>query len=205
MDPVKVCGIIGSPNKNGNVDLLVSQVLHGARSQGAETQRFYLNDLDIKPCQDCSADPYPAYCLFDDDMALIHAALDLCDAIVLGTPVYFDTVSAQTKLMIDRCNCLMPYVKRPDGTYGFERRMEKRKQGAFVAVAGTAQEFDTILVTVKGFFDWANIELVETILYGHDDIELGGVRQDEERMAHAFEVGVALARRSGATRSREAA
>jgi hypothetical protein len=125
MNPVEICGIVGSPNKNGNVDLLVSRVLHGAKSQGVETQKLYLNDMDIKACQDCSTDPYPAYCLIDDDMGEIHAALDLC-------------------------NCLMPYVEGPDGTYGFERRMKKRKQGIFVAVAGTAQEFDTILVTVKG-------------------------------------------------------
>jgi multimeric flavodoxin WrbA len=204
MSRTRICGIVGSPNKNGNVDLLVSQVLRGARSQGAETQKLYLNDMDIKSCQDCPADPYPAYCLFDDDMTEIYAALDLCDAIVLGTPVYFDTVSAQTKLMIDRCNCLMPYVKRSDGTYGFERRMEKRKKGVFIAVAGTAQAFDTILVTVKGLFDWANIELVETIFYGHDDVDLGGVRNDEQRMAQAFDVGVALAKRRSTTRSQAA-
>lgn len=201
MNPIEICGIVGSPNKNGNVDLLVSRVLQGAKSQGADTQKLYLNDLDIEACQDCSTDPYPAYCLIDDDMAEVHAALDLCDGIVLGTPIYFDTVSAQTKLMIDRCNCLMPYVEGPDGTYGFQRRMKKRKQGVFVAVAGTAQEFDTVLVTVKGWFDWANIELVETILYGHDSVELGEVRKDEERMAQAFEVGVRLAKASGGARS----
>jgi multimeric flavodoxin WrbA len=201
MSPVEICGIVGSPNKNGNVDLLVSQVLQGAKSRGADTQKLHLNDLDIEPCQDCATDPYPAYCLLDDDMAEVHAALDLCDGIVLGTPIYFDTVSAQTKLMIDRCNCLMPYVERPDGTYGFERRMQKRKQGVFVAVAGTAQEFDTVLVTVKGWFDWANIELVETILYGHDSVELGEVSKDEERMAQAFEVGVRLAKASGGAQS----
>lgn len=48
---MKVCGIIGSPKKNGNVDLLVSQVLKGAASQGAQTSKIYLNDLNIKPCK----------------------------------------------------------------------------------------------------------------------------------------------------------
>jgi len=98
---MKVCGIVGSPKKNGNVDLLVSQVLKGATSQGARTQKIYLNDLNIKPCQSCGVDPHPKYCLFDDDMKLIYDALESYDAIVLGSPVYFDTVSSQTKLMID--------------------------------------------------------------------------------------------------------
>lgn len=189
---MKVCGIVGSPKKNGNVDLLVSQVLTGAGSQGAKTHKIYLNDLSIKPCQSCGVDPYPKYCLFDDDMTLIYDALESCDVIVLGSPVYFDTVSAQTKLMIDRSNCLLPYVKRPDGTYSFERRIEKRKKGVFIAVAGTDQEFNTILTTVKGFFNWANTELVKTVLYSHDDNEIGSVRKDKERMTQVFEIGARI-------------
>jgi multimeric flavodoxin WrbA len=189
---MKLCGIVGSPNKNGNVDLLVSQVLKGASNQGAKTLKIYLNDLNVKPCQSCGVDPYPKYCLFDDDMKPIYDALESCDVIVLGSPVYFDTVSAQVKLMIDRCNCLMPYVKQADGTYGFERRMKNRKKGVFIAVAGAQQEFDTILTTVKGFFNWADIELIETILYPNDSNELGGVRNNEKRMTQAFEIGVRI-------------
>lgn len=71
---MKICGIVGSPNKNGNVDLLVSQVLKGASSQGAETHKIYLNDLNIKSCQSCGVDPYPRYYLFDDDMKLVYDA-----------------------------------------------------------------------------------------------------------------------------------
>jgi len=196
---MKVCGIVGSPRKNGNVDLLVSQVLKGASSQGAEASKIYLNDLQIKPCQSCGVDPYPKYCLFDDGMKEVYAALMSCDIIVLGSPVYFDTVSAQTKLMIDRCNCLMPYVERPNGTSGFERRIPKRKKGVFIAVAGIDQEFNTIQPTIKGFFNWANIELVETILYPHDDNELGGVKNNKEKMNQAFEIGVQIARQERQT------
>jgi multimeric flavodoxin WrbA len=128
-------------------------VLKGASSQGAETSKLYLNDMRIKPCQSCGIDPRPKYCLFDDGMKEIYQALDSYDVTILGSPVYFDTVSAQTKLMIDRCNCLMPYVERPDGTAGFERRIKKIKKGVFIAVAGTEQEFGTVQATVKGFFN----------------------------------------------------
>jgi multimeric flavodoxin WrbA len=190
---MNVCGIIGSPKKNGNVDILVSQVLKGASSQGAETCKVYLNDLQIKPCQSCGVDPHPKYCLFEDDMKTIYTLLQSCDAIVLGSPVYFDTVSAQTKLMIDRCNCLMPYVERADGTFGFERRMKKRKKGVFIAVAGSEQEFNTVQTTIKGFFNWANVELADTLLYQHDDNVLGGVKNDKEKMDKALEIGVRLA------------
>lgn len=126
-------------------------------------------------------------------MKAIYDALKSYDAVVLGSPVYFDTVSAQTKLMIDRCNCLMPYTKRPDGTFGFERRMRKRKKGVFVAVAGADQEFNTIQTTIKGFFNWANIEQTETILHAHSDGELGNVKSSEKKMSEAFQAGVRLA------------
>ena len=191
---MNVCGIIGSPKKNGNVDLLVSQVLKGASDQGAKTRKIYLNELRIKPCQSCGVDPYPEYCLFDDDMKEVYDALQSCDAIVLGSPVYFDTVSAQAKLMIDRCNCLMPYVERPDGTSGFERRLKKQKKGAFIAVAGTDQEFNTIQTTVKGFCNWANIKLFETIHYTPDDNEIGSVKSNKEMMDKAFHIGIRLAK-----------
>jgi multimeric flavodoxin WrbA len=194
MTAFKVCGIVGSPKKGGNTDLLVSQVLEGARSEGAMVEKIYLNDLRIKPCQSCGVDPNPKFCLFDDDMKVIYSALESSDAIVLGSPVYFDTVSAQTKLMIDRSNCLMPYVTKPDGSSGFVRRIEKRKKGVFIAVAGTGQEFDTILTTVKGFFHWADIELMETILYRHDDSELGSVKNKKRKKNEAIEVGSRLVR-----------
>jgi multimeric flavodoxin WrbA len=189
---LRICGIVGSPNKNGNVDILVSQVLEGAKSRGAEVEKAYLNDMEIKPCQDCGKDPYPKYCFFEDDMAKVYSMLETCDAVVLGSPVYFDTVSAQVKLMIDRSNCLMPYTKLPDGNYGFVKRVGKKKKGVFIAVAGVGQKFETMLAPVKGFFNWANVELAETILYPHSTETYGGVKNDESMMKKAFQVGTRL-------------
>lgn len=192
---MRICGIIGSPKKNGNVDILVSEVLRGAKSVGARTRKIYLNDLHVKPCQSCGINPYPKDCVLRDDMDKIYAELELCDAVVLGSPVYFDTVSAQVKLVIDRCNCLTPYVKGPNGRSSFKHRKRKPKQGVFVAVGGANQNLVPIMATVRGFFNWANIEPVKDITYMHDDDELGGVRRTKEKMREAFEAGVRIARR----------
>lgn len=189
---MKICGLVGSPNKKGNVDLLVSQVLEGGKSQGSEVEKIYLNDLAIKPCQDCGEDPYPKYCFFEDDMKKVYDVLESFDAVILGSPVYFDTVSAQVKLMIDRSNCLMPYSRLSDGRFGFVRRIRKKKKGIFIAVAGSEQEFEAILTTVRGFFNWANIELIETILYSHSDEAFGGVKYDRNLMEKCFQAGVKL-------------
>lgn len=191
---MKITGFIGSPCKNGNVDLLVSQVLKGAATQGAETSEIYLNCLRIQPCQSCGIDPYPKHCLFDDDMSQIYDALETSDIIVLGSPVYFDTVSAQVKLMIDRSNCLMPCIKKDDGTFGFAQRLKKKKKGIFVAVSGTDQDYKAILATIKGFFNWTNTTLEEIIYYAHDDNELGNVKNDRARMKQAFELGIRVSK-----------
>jgi len=186
---MKITGFVGSPCRNGNVDLLVSQVLEGAATQGAENCKIYLNSLRIQPCQSCGKDPYPKHCLFDDDMNQIYDALETSDIIVLGSPVYFDTVSAQVKLMIDRSNCLMPYVKKDDGTFGFAQRLKKQKKGIFIAVSGTDQDYTAILATVKGFFNWTNTTLDKIIYYAHEDNKLGNVKNDQAKMKEAFELG----------------
>jgi multimeric flavodoxin WrbA len=191
-----VCGIIGSPVKNGNVDLLVSEVLRGARSKGAHTHKVYLNDLCIKPCQSCGTDPRPEYCIIHDDMDTVYAELESCDSIVLGSPVYFDSVTAQTKLMIDRCNCLRPCVKRPNGKSRFESRFSKTKKGVFVAVGGSDQRLDPILATVRGFFSWANIQLTDRITFMHSDDCLGGVAKITEKVNEAYAVGIRIAART---------
>jgi multimeric flavodoxin WrbA len=127
-------------------------------------------------------------------MSQVYDALETSDFIVLGSPVYFDTVSAQVKLVIDRSNCLMAYVKKDDGTFGFERRLKRRKKGIFVAVSGTEQDYNAILATVKGFFNWTNTTLAEIIYYAHDDDTLGSVKNDQAKMKQTFELGIKISK-----------
>ena len=198
-------GLVGSPIRGGNVDLLVDQVLAGAASQGVHIEKIFLNDLTIRPCQSCgpgphnvgphhmgshSLGPHPGHCRIDDDMRQIHALIDAANILILGTPVYFDTVSAQTKLMIDRCNCVTPLVERPDGTCAFAERPACRKRAVLVAVAGSRQQFRALRVTVKGFLKWVGAELVDDVLYAHDSTTRGSVRDDPKTLEAAFRAGV---------------
>jgi len=127
-------------------------------------------------------------------MNQIYDALETSDVIVLGSPVYFDTVSAQVKLMIDRSNCLVPYVKKADRTFEFERKLKKQKKGIFVVVSGTDQNYNAILASIKGFFNWTNTTLTETIYYAHDDNKLGSVKNDQAKMKQAFELGIKVSK-----------
>jgi multimeric flavodoxin WrbA len=194
----RALGLVGSPIRGGNVDLLVDQVLAGAASQGAHVEKVFLNDLTIRPCQSCGPGSHAGHCRIDDDMRQVHALLDAADILILGTPVYFDTVSAQMKLMIDRCNCMTPLVERPDGTCAFVERPACRKRAVLVAVAGSRQQFRTLRVTVKGFLKWVGAELVEEVLYGHDSTARGAVVDDPAMLEAAFQAG---ARAAGAPSS----
>jgi len=205
-------GLVGSPIRGGNVDLLVDQVLAGAATQGVHIEKVFLNDLTIRPCQSCGAGshgvgshsvgphsvgPHLGHCRIDDDMRQIHALIDAADILILGTPVYFDTVSAQTKLMIDRCNCMTPVVIQPDGTCTFAERPACRKRAVLVAVAGSRQQFRTLRVTIKGFLKWVGAELVEEVLYAHDSTTRGSVRDDPKTLEAAFLAGVRAVGQTG--------
>jgi len=211
-------GLVGSPIRGGNVDLLVDQVLAGAASQGVHIEKIFLNDLTIRPCQSCgpgphnvgphhmgshSLGPHPGHCRIDDDMRQIHALIDAANILILGTPVYFDTVSAQMKLLIDRCNCMTPLLIQPDGTCAFAERPACRKRAVLVAVAGSRQQFRALRVTVKGFLKWVGAELFEEVLYAHDSTTRGGVRDDAKTLEAAFHAGVRAAGRPEPRTKRE--
>ncbi len=188
---MKVLGISASPVKNGNVDLLIQQVLKGAKSKGAKTEIIYLDKLNISPCKSCGKNPEPKFCFIKDDMEKVYAKLKSSDVLVLGSPVYFDTVSAQMKLFLDRCNCLTPMVKK-NSRYFFKSRLKKKRKGIIILVAGEKQRFDYALITLQGFLKWSNVKYVDKILYAHSFFEKGKVKEDKKIMKRAFDLGEVL-------------
>jgi len=189
---LKVVGIVGSPRKGMNTDTLVTKMLEGARSAGATTEKIYLNDLEIGPCQACDKYPAPAYCFYEDGMEEIYEALETADGLVIGTPAYYESVSAQLKLLIDRSNCLSEMVPLRDGRVTFRSRIAKRKRGVFIWVADFSRDPEHALATIRLWCRDANVELVESlILTGSEHGEGAGKR--EHLLCRAFELGVSLA------------
>ncbi len=100
---MKVIGFIASPRKEGNTAWIVNKILEGAKEKGAETQSWYFNDLDIKPCQSCyGCKQGDLRCVINDDMQKLYDALEHADALVLGSPTYMGQMSAQAKIFTDR-------------------------------------------------------------------------------------------------------
>ena len=99
---MNIIGFVGSPRKGGNTGWAVNKILEGAKEHGAETQVFYSNELDIKPCKGCMGCVESDRCILDDDMQKLYTALEKADALVLGSPVYMGQMSAQSKIFTDR-------------------------------------------------------------------------------------------------------
>lgn len=106
---ITIVGIYGSPLKGGNTDTLLDAALNGAEDAGATIQRIYLRDLDFVPCQNCGFCSKKGVCRIEDDMGTVYEALEQSDVILLAAPIYFCSMSAQAKAMVDRCQ---PYWAR---------------------------------------------------------------------------------------------
>ena len=99
---MKVLGIVGSPRKKGNTDILVEAVLSGANSMGTETEKIYLADYQFKGCTGCEGCSKTYDCVINDGMQEIYNKIEEADALVLGSPTYFYNVTGITKLFLDR-------------------------------------------------------------------------------------------------------
>jgi len=191
-------GLNASPVVGSSCEMLVRRVLEGAASAGSKTLMFNLNDLDILPCQSCGESPYPMNCFYNDSMDEIYKWLIEGDIIVFGSPVYFDTVSAQAKLLIDRCNCLRPAIfptgseSSPEGVKFLDRGLKKRK-GVIILSGGQRQKFDCARTVIKGFFKWINIVFAGEIDMRGNSLRAGLAAERPELLEEAYALGKMLA------------
>lgn len=104
---MKVIGINSSPRKQWNTATLVAKALEGAAAQGAETELFHLYDLDFKGCKSCFACKIrggKSYgkCVLNDDLAPVLDTIAAADGLVIGSPIYFGTVTGETRSFLER-------------------------------------------------------------------------------------------------------
>ena len=114
----KILILSSSPRRGGNSDTLCDELRRGAEAAGHDVEKIFLRDKRINyctGCSTCSRDGKP--CPQKDDAAEIIAKMVAADTIVMATPVYFYTMSAQMKTLIDRCCGL--YTKMSDKEFYF--------------------------------------------------------------------------------------
>ena len=176
----------GSPRKNGNSVLLAEQVAAGARAAGASVESFILHNMDIQPCNACDAcqGADDAECTIQDDMQVLYPKLRQADAIVIASPVYWFTMSAQTKLFIDRCYALE----------GLQGSALARKQIGIVLTYGDTDPFSSgavnALRTFQDMFRYVRAEIVGFV-YGSASQE-GEIQNQPDLLEKAYKLGQKL-------------
>ncbi|TDA70039.1 MAG: flavodoxin family protein [Clostridia bacterium] len=172
----------GSPRREGNTDILLAEVARSAQANGAEVEQVILAEKNIEACNGCLSCEAVGECAISDDMDALYPRLRHADAIVLGTPVYFWTVSGLLKQFMDR-------------TYGLHYQRDLTgKIGAAVVVAGRAGG-STAYETIMAFYQLHRMYPAGGVIaYG---LAAGEVRHDREGMEQARRLGRLLYRLHG--------
>jgi len=184
-----VVALLGSPRKKGNSTVLAKQIIHGVESVGAKVETVYLNGLDIKPCQGCYAckKKNSTGCAVDDDMQSLYPKLIESDAWIIASPVYWFSMSAQTKIFMDRCFAI--WNEDPEINPLYNKRI------AIAMSYGDSDPFNSGCVNaLRSFQDayrYAGSKIVGMV-YGSAD-EPGEIASNAELMTQAEKIGKKLA------------
>ena len=187
---IKVVGISSSPRRAGNSDRLLSEALAGAEAAGAETEYVPLRTATLRPCISCSACQKTGRCVFaaKDDYGSILATMLAADRLIFATPIYFMAVSAQAKLLIDRCQCLWAekYVLKSTP----EERKARDLRGMVIAVGGCASTrmFESVRMTMKYFFDVLEMRYAYSLWVNRID-DSGEINAHPAALAEAHRLG----------------
>ena len=179
----KVLILLGSPRKKGNSAVLAEKIAKGAKSEGAKVETIYLHGLNIAPCNSCYSCQKPGSkgCSIDDDMQPIYKAMLEAEAWVIASPVFWFTMTAQTKLWMDRCLAFPAYAKAAFS-------------GKKIAIAmsyGGEDPFDSgcvnALRTFQDAYGYVGARIIG-IVYG-SGMKVGEIKSNEALMKTAEELG----------------
>jgi multimeric flavodoxin WrbA len=181
-----VLGLMGSPRLGGNTELLLDEVLRGAQSKGADTEKLIISSYKIKPCFEIYGCRKTGRCVIKDDFDKVLDSVFNADALILASPIFFYSLPAHTKAFVDRCQSLWvnKYIlKRP-------LPIQKERKGYFVSVGATKGEklFKGVKLTVKYFFDALDINYAGQLLIRGVD-EKGAIKLHPTALQDAYYLG----------------
>lgn len=172
----KVLILSGSPRKNGNSDILCDEFAKGALEIGHEVEKIRVAEKNIGYCRACYACRGTGVCAIKDDMAEILQKMIDCDVMVLASPVYFYSVDAQLKALIDRSVARWTEVKDKEFYY------------IVTAADGETEAAETTIACFRGYADCVEGAKEKGIIYGMGVYEKGEVK-NTKAMTEAYEIG----------------
>ena len=183
-----ILAIYGSPRREGNTSVLLKQAVQGARDAGADIEEITLRDLKMSPCLEIYGCLKTGRCAIKDDFQSLYDKLLSVKGLMLASPIFFYTVSAHTKILMDRCQSL--WVKKYWIDKMQEGAPEPTRLGLFISVGATKGKrlFDGTLLTVRYFFDALDMKLWKSLLYRGLDFK-GDVLKHPDYLEEAYEAG----------------
>jgi len=180
---MKVIGIVGSPRKNGNTELLTRHTLKAISEEGLDIELIRLAGLEIKPCTACMACKKQETCSIEDDLFPIYLKMKEADGIILASPVYYGSATALIKGLMERAG----YIARWNG-----EPFQGKVGGALVVARRSGQNFTLAQLTfwfqILGFF-------IPGSTYWNMAVgrEKGEVAEDKEGLETAWNFGKNMA------------
>jgi multimeric flavodoxin WrbA len=184
----KIVALYGSPRRKGNTATLLKKAVEGARDGGADVEEIVLRDLKLSPCLEIYGCLRTGECAIKDDFQKVRDKILDAQGFMLASPVFFYTVSAHTKILMDRFQSLWVKKYWVDKTPP-EQQTHTRK-GLFISAGATKGKklFDGMLLTVKYFFDVLDMELWQSLLYRQLDFQ-DDVLKHPEYLQEAYDAG----------------
>ncbi len=183
---MKVVAFNGSPRKDGNTSILINHVLRKMEEAGIESEKINVAGQINRGCTACMKcrENLNKRCVFDDD--IVNDCLEKmieADGIIIGSPTYFASVTAETKALIDRAG----YVAKGNGS------LLRRKVGAAVAVDRRAGSIN-VFQTINNFYLISGMIVPGSIYWNlGKGREIGDVESDEEGIQTMTELGENMA------------
>lgn len=180
---MKVIGIVGSPRKNGNTELLTAHTLRAISEEGLDTELIRLAGLEIRPCNACMVCREEESCPIEDDLLPIYLKMKEAEGIVLASPVYFGSATAQIKALLDRVGYIsLAHGKPFSGKVG-GALVVARRAGKNFTLAQLTYWFQILGFFIPGSTYW-------NVAFGR---ERGDVEHDEEGLRTAWNFGKNMA------------
>jgi multimeric flavodoxin WrbA len=194
----KILGVGGSPRKGGNSDILMGQILKGARDEGATTEEIRLRDYQFQPCIGCEQCRKNKQCTgLLDGMQLIYPKIREASGLVVVTPIYSYNMTALMKSFIDRLYSFYNFSDQRPGHWSSQLAGQGRE--AVIAVIGeqaSHQEggMDLTLETLRRSIEALGYEIIgELPVLGV--FHKGRIRQYPQILEQAYGLGRQLASR----------
>ena len=173
----KVLILSGSPRKGGNSDLLCDEFLRGAQESGNQVEKVFLRSKKVAPCNACYyCKNSGGKCAIPDDMAETLDKMQAADVIVMASPVYFYSIGAQMKAVIDRSVARWTNIPNKE----------------FYYIMTAAEDSDTVmdctLECFRGFAACLDGAQEKGVIYGKGVYEAGAIK-GLPAMREAYEMG----------------